>query len=306
MRALLGLPGEGRLAGHGAFHRAGEREHRQHDPVLRHREVVDHRRERTFQDLGARHLAVPVDGLQAHFLGEASGGRVAEEDHLAGLGIELGMRRERAVELVAVGLVAAVGADRHQARRIERVGCVCLLERQEATRVPDDVGVGDGGVEREDARVGVAWVAEGAGEAFAFLVLHLPLGRAHPAVLVGDVAVLDVEGVDHAVAAEPVVGPARRELRVGLVAVERAAELARHLAGDLKVARVGLAVHRTVVAVQEGIVGREGLGHGGILLLRRSGNAVYLIDAINTHRFPQVESGAQGRILAGRLSLRLK
>ncbi len=141
----------------------------------------------------------------------------------------------------------------------------------------------------EDARIGVARIAEGAGQALALLVLDLPLGRAHPAVLVGDVAVLDVEGVDHAVAAEPVVRPARRELRVGAVAVERAAELLGHLAGDVQMARIGLGVHRGVVAVQEGIVGREGLGHDA---LRSSvkGNAVYLSDAINTHCFPQEDS----------------
>ncbi len=120
-----------------------------------------------------------------------------------------------------------------------------------------------------------------------------PLGGPHPAVLVGDVAVLDVEGVDHAVAAEPVVGPARRELRVGPVAIERAAELLRHLAGDVEMARIGLGVHRGVVAAQEGIVGREGFGHSALLLVGReigedgNGNAVYLSDAINTQRFPQ-------------------
>ena len=199
------------------------------------------------------------------------------------------MGGEGPAELVAEGLVAF----RHQARRIERERRMRFLERQKLAAVPDDVGVGDGRVERHHPRVGVARVAEGAGEAFALLVLDLPLGRAHPAVLVGDVAVLDVEGVDHAVAAEPVVRPARRELRVGAVAVERAQELLRHLAGDLQVSRIGLGVHRAVIAAQEGIVGREGLGHGALLLSEVNGNAVYLSDAINTHCFPQEESRRQ-------------
>ena len=263
---------------------------------------MDHRRIGPVEDLGAGDRAVGSDALNAHFLGEAALCRVTEEHHLAGLGVRLGMGGEGAAELVAVGLVAVLRSDRHQAGRIERVGRMRFLERQQLVAVPDDVGVGDGRVQRHDARIGEAGIAEGAGEALALLVLDLPLRRAHPAVLVGDVAILDVEGVDHAVAAEPVVRPARRELRVGAVAIERTAELLRHLAGDLKMAGIGLGVHRGVIAAQEGIVGRKGLGHGALLSLGRqrivgrkigedvNGNAVYLSDAINTRRFPQEES----------------
>jgi hypothetical protein len=39
-------------------------------------------------------------------------------------------------------------------------------------------------------------------------------------------------------------------------------------------ARIGLGVHRAVVAAQEGIVGREGLGHGALLRSGVNGNAV--------------------------------
>jgi hypothetical protein len=39
-------------------------------------------------------------------------------------------------------------------------------------------------------------------------------------------------------------------------------------------AGIGLGVHRAIVAAQEGIVGREGLGHGALLRSGVNGNAV--------------------------------
>src|SRR6266481_5086076 len=70
-------------------------------------------------------------------------------------------------------------------------------------------------------------------------MLGLPFGGADPAIAVAGAAVFETEGVQHAVADEPV--RARRlELRVGAVAIERAVELARQLAGHLQKRRVAL------------------------------------------------------------------
>jgi hypothetical protein len=65
--------------------------------------------------------------------------------------------------------------------------------------------------------------------------------------------------MQHAVAREPVIGPARCELGVGAVAIEPAIEFARHLAGDRQIGRIALHVQRRVIAAQERIIDRKGL-----------------------------------------------
>src|SRR5260370_314590 len=68
--------------------------------------------------------------------------------------------------------------------------------------------------------------AEAAEQRAAGVMLGLPFRGADTAVAVAGAAVLEMEGVQHAVADEPV--RARRvELRIGAIAVERALELAR-------------------------------------------------------------------------------
>jgi len=99
-RALVGLPCKTAACPTSALHRAGEREDRQHDPVLRHGEIVDHRRERVPRDFRARDLAGLVDSLQAHFLAEAALGRNSRKKIISPVfGIELGMRSERPTSL---------------------------------------------------------------------------------------------------------------------------------------------------------------------------------------------------------------
>ena len=73
-----------------------------------------------------------------------------------------------------------------------------------------------------DARIASrARSREAAEERLAGRALEREARRAHPAVAVGRAPVAQPEGVDHAVAVEPVVAAARRELRVRTVAVER-------------------------------------------------------------------------------------
>ncbi len=76
------------------------------------------------------------------------------------------------------------------------------------------------------------------------------------AVLEIDLAVLEAEHGDHAVAVEElVVGVFRGELRVGMHAMERAVELGGDLALDLEVADVALKPHGPHDAGEAGIVG---------------------------------------------------
>ena len=74
---------------------------------------------------------------------------------------------------------------------------------------------------------------------------------------------------------------------VGPLAFEVILRALPHIAGDVQMGGIRLGINRAVVTLQEGIVGRERLGHGTVL----SGNAVYLTHAINTHCSPQEDSG---------------
>jgi hypothetical protein len=61
-----------------------------------------------------------------------------------------------------------------------------------------------------------------------------------------------VKGVDHAVADEPMMMRiARRELRIGAVAIERAGELFRQLAAQRQIGRIGLERHRRKISGEE-------------------------------------------------------
>src|SRR5690606_15354526 len=92
-------------------------------------------------------------------------------------------------------------------------------------------------------------VAVGAEQRLAGLVLELPLLGLCPALAEIALAVVEVEAADHPVAVEgDVVTEARRELRIGLDAVERAVELGRNRAGVLQIGDVRLDPARGVEA----------------------------------------------------------
>ena len=110
----------------------------------------------------------------------------------------------------------------------------------------DDVGVGDAAVGEIGGRVRQL-AAKAAEQRAAGVVLGLPFRGADPAVAVGGAAVLEVKGVQHAVADEPV-RAGHVELRVGAVAIQRAVELARQFAGDFQNRRVTLHRDRPAVA----------------------------------------------------------
>jgi hypothetical protein len=71
-------------------------------------------------------------------------------------------------------------------------------------------------------------------------------------IAIGDPAVGDVEGVDHAVANEPMmILITRRELRIRAVAIERAGEPLRQLAAQRQIGRIGLEAYRRKISGEE-------------------------------------------------------
>ena len=135
---------------------------------------------------------------------------------------------------------------------------VTFFQREQASGVKDDVGIGDAAVLDGRSRCIRQFTAEAAEQRAAGVVFGLPFRGADPAVAVTGAAVLEMEGVQHAVADKPV--RARRiELRIGAVAIERAVELAGQFAHDLEKRRV--AFHRYRRAIDRGRFCRRLLLH---------------------------------------------
>src|SRR5690349_18148223 len=84
------------------------------------------------------------------------------------------------------------------------------------------------------------------------------LGALHPAVSIGDTAILTAGGVNHAVAEKPmIVLVAGRKLWVRAVAVERAAQVLRNLAANRQIVGVGLEQDGGKASGQKGMVGKR-------------------------------------------------
>src|SRR6202043_1179810 len=109
-----------------------------------------------------------------------------------------------------------------------------LFEREQASGMKDDIGIGDAAVgTRRGWCVSQFSTAKAAEQRAAGIVLGLPFRGADPAVAVAGATVLQMKGVQHAVADEPV--RARRvELRIGAVMQERTVSLARQFADTLE------------------------------------------------------------------------
>ena len=193
--------------------------------------------------------------MQIDLRRKAPGCRVTEEDHLAVVGVELGMGGHRPFELSA----EVEAATRCKRFGVDLEGGVGFFEGQQTLAVPDHIGIGQGRVQLHHPGIGIARIAEGARQSLALGMFEFPLGRADPAVAIGDAAVFDMKGMQHAVARKPVIGPAWRELGIGTIAIEPAIEFARHLAGDRQIGRIALHVQRRVIAAKEGIIDRERL-----------------------------------------------
>jgi hypothetical protein len=159
------------------------------------------------------------------------------------------MRGERSGDGAIIVVIAAP---------VQRAGLdlgrrMAFLQRQQASGVKDDVGVGDAAVPGgRGGRIGKR-LAEAAKQGAAGVVFGLPFRGADPAVAVAGAAVLEMEGVQHAVTDEPVCARCV-ELRVGAVAIQRAVELARQLSHHLQKRRVAFKRNRRPIG--RGRVGR--------------------------------------------------
>ena len=195
------------------------------DEVLGERDVVRQARP------GQRHVG-GVDqraGAIDHAVAQVGrGGGVAPHQQLAGVRVELGVRRDAAGERGGPWR----GAARRQRRRIVRVHVAALIERGER-RAGVDHDVGRRRVLHATARAPA--VAQRACRRLDDAgplrrtggVLGGEPGGAHHAVAIARAPVLELDRVNHAVAVERVVATDRRVQRVLGVAQVHAIELAR-------------------------------------------------------------------------------
>ena len=193
---------------------------------------------------------------------------IGEADKLAILRIDLRMGGEAAFD--GRGKNAAEGVISDGVERAGQLeGEVGFFQRQKLARVVDDVRVGDAEVLADHARIGLGRIAEPSEQGLPRLPFQLEARRANPAIAVGGAPILQRKGMHHAIAPEPVIMAARGELRVRAVAVERAVERFRNVAGHGEIGRVALDKDRREDALQHGVVLGEWTGHRD--LLRRRG-----------------------------------
>ena len=183
------------------------------------------------------------------------------------------MRGERSGDAAAI-VAGAAG--------LERAGLdlgrqMAFLQRQQASAVKHDIGVGNAAIAGDRGRRARQFLAEAAEQRAAGVVFGLPFRGADPAVAVAGAAVLEMEGVQHAVADEPM--RARRfELRIGTVAVERAVQFARQFAFDLEMRRV--AFHRNRRSIGDSRLSRHVLLHRSL----PDRSSLHRKDTITIHR----------------------
>ena len=164
------------------------------------------------------------------------------------------MRGEGALD----GALVVAIADAIEGAGLDLGRQMAFLQRQKLSAVEDDVGVGDAAIVGDRGRRARQLAAEAAEQRAAGVVLGQPFRGADPAVAVAGAAVLQMEGVQHAVADEPV-RAGGFELRVGAVAIERAVEFARQFAGHLEMRRV--AFHRDRRQIGSGRLGLHLVEH---------------------------------------------
>src|ERR1700743_3225374 len=97
-----------------------------------------------------------------------------------------------------------------------------LFQREQASAVKDDIRVGGAAIGNCYCGRVRQLPAKSAEQGAAGIVLGLPFRRADPAVAVAGAAILEMKGVQHAVADEPMCTGGGVELRIGAVAIERA------------------------------------------------------------------------------------
>ena len=199
--------------------------------MLRGQGEIVHQGQRRHVDGAAdRQLAVGVGTVIVHVRLEDVA--ATEEVQFAGRRADLRVRGHR----IGQGATEVVDAQRLQVVA-DLVGQREFHQRQGLSRMPDDVGVGDAGVQ-----VSAAVVVVGRDRALEAL-------GAHPAVAIpGGATVLQPHAVHHAVAHAPM--PFART-RIGTVAQVPAVELSGDAAHDRQIELRQLVMHRGVVAGAE-------------------------------------------------------
>ena len=193
---------------------------------------------------------------------------IGESDKLAVLGIDLRMGGEAAFD--GRGKNAAKGVISDGVERAGQLeGEVGFFQRQELARVVDDMRIGHAEVFADHARIGLGRIAEPSEKGLACFPFQLEPRRANPAIAVSGAPILQRKGMHHAVAPEPVIMAARGELRVRAIAVERAVERFRNVAGHGEIGQVALDEDRREGALQRRVVFGKWTGHRD--LLRRRG-----------------------------------
>jgi hypothetical protein len=198
--------------------------------------------------------------------------RVAEEQHLAGFRIHLRMRGHRSAQL-AGEIVQADGLERPGRHLCRQRG---LDQRQQLAGVKDDVGVGRDLEARLLAGRDLQQTRE---QRLARGALLFETVALHPAIAVRGAAFTQRDGVDHAVAVEPVVAAGRLVRRIGSVAVEGPVQLAWDGPDHLEIVGRSLLAPRREVPLQKWVGIRFACGHERFLLLlsapaRRAGAGV--------------------------------
>ncbi|MNQ76569.1 hypothetical protein D3C85_914120 [compost metagenome] len=166
----------------------------------------------------------------------------------AALGVHLWVRGASRGHPVAEALVP-FGSQRVG---VELKGLMRLFEGEQPVAMPQHAGVGRATVLALRQRVAGGGVAESAEERAPGFMFELPFRRARPTVAVRHAALVDVEGMHHAVAGEPVVVVvARRVLRAWADTVQATRQSEWHRAFDVEVRDVVLLGERCVVAGEE-------------------------------------------------------
>ena len=229
------------------------------DVVAGHREVVLERHVRRLEELLARKASVGGDPLHRHVAGGEAQGLVAEGDHLARLGVDLGVGGEGLALKPAAEIVPT---DRGQGVGIELIGQAVFLDGHQPPGVHDDVGVGQGAVLAGDRGIVGERVAIHAEQGPARLRLQPVFLGAHVATFVVHTPAGEAEHRSDAVAVVvDVVAHAGREAEVGAAAIEGPLQTGRDFPLDLKVGDSGFEPRGRVEA-GEGRGLREVLRHG--------------------------------------------
>ncbi len=201
-------------------------------------------------------LAVGGNFVEHAISGAQTGGRVTKRDHVARLGVDLGVGRKGVAAHLALELGEAVGL--HRCGVHYQSGGV-FLQRIKLTAVDEGVGVGGAAIFASHRRVIRQRVAVGPEQRLARLILQLPLVGLGPALAEIALAVMKVEAGNHPVAIEAdVIGEPRRELRIGLDAEEGTVQFGRNSSLMDQIGNIGLNPAGRVKAGEAHRIGKIG------------------------------------------------